>query len=121
MRTLCLAVYASGYLLAVWNGATAIDAGRDDTAVALFLLAAALLLAMRREYRHAAQQASTASPYRALGFPAPADAAARDELAAVEKAVADAVPPGCTCSVWWSTLGARHGPRCLARAGKDSP
>lgn len=120
MRTMCLAVYGSGYLLAVWNGATAIDRGRDDTALALFLLAAALLLAIRREYRQAAHQAS-ASPYRASGFPAPADAAAREERAAVDQAVTDAVPPGCTCSVWWSSLGERHSPKCLARSGKDSP
>ncbi|WP_284576690.1 hypothetical protein [Streptomyces sp. 2P-4] len=105
-RILAIVAYALAYTGAVVAATEAHADGHTAYAVALFATAAGLLLAIRREHRHAADLIRTAAAYR---HHQPVDP---DHDAAVEYATA--VPPGCRCETWWTSLGDHHHPRCPA-------
>lgn len=108
-----IVLYATAYLIAVCVGAVAAQDGDQLYAVALFGTSVGLLLGIHRECRHAARLIEAVAAYRHGGqFPGHA----RD-LAVIERATA--IPPGCTCETWWTSIGRRHAATCPALVRKD--
>ncbi|MFJ7592485.1 hypothetical protein ACIQZO_34970 [Streptomyces sp. NPDC097617] len=114
-RTVMISLYAAGYLVAIFVGTSAIDAGEDLYAVALFGTSVGLLLGIHRECRNAARLVRVVAAYRhGAEFPGPVA-----DLAAIERATA--IPPGCRCETWWTSLGGHHSLTCPAfPARKDT-
>ncbi|MEV3895370.1 hypothetical protein [Streptomyces anulatus] len=106
-RILVVVAYALAYTAAVAVATEAHTNGHTLYAVALVATAAGLLLAIRREHRNAADLIRTAAAYRHHQLPPTSGQAALVEYQT-------AVPPGCTCETWWTSLGARHATRCPA-------
>ncbi|MEU6929014.1 hypothetical protein AB0A05_07600 [Streptomyces sp. NPDC046374] len=115
-RLLLIGAYCVGYLVAVFFAVSAADERQAAYSVALFATSAGLLVAIRREYRHSARLIALVGVYRHHQVPAVADRAA---AAAVERATA--LPPGCTCETWWTSLGHHHDRTCAALARKECP
>ncbi|WNI20344.1 hypothetical protein [Actinacidiphila sp. ITFR-21] len=90
-RRLLIAAYISAYGVAVYAGATAVEAGDALYATGLFGTSAGLLLGVRREYAAAAAIRRTT-----------------------------ALPPGCLCEMWWITLGVHHDAQCPALTSEES-
>ncbi|MEC3995221.1 hypothetical protein VSR01_17430 [Actinacidiphila sp. DG2A-62] len=105
-RMVLVSLYAMAYLLAAWAGASALASGDFLYAAGLFSTSAGLLLAVRREFCHAARLLRVVAVYRhGAPYVGPVD-----ELAAIERA--SALPPECRCETWWTSLGERHDPYC---------
>ncbi|MFD3608996.1 hypothetical protein ACFWXA_13145 [Streptomyces atroolivaceus] len=114
-RALMMALYSTAYLVAVIIGASALDAGEDLYAAGLFGTSLGLLLGIHREARHAARLVRMVAAYR-HGAPY---AGAVDDLVVIEQATA--VPLGCRCETWWTSLGDHHARQCpAAHARKDT-
>jgi hypothetical protein len=97
--------YAFGYTTASWAGIDAAYGGHAWYAAALLTASATLLLAIHREYRHAAVLIRLVAAYRHHQAPGAGQAAIE---------YATALPPGCTCELWWITLGADHDAYCAS-------
>ncbi|GGZ23743.1 hypothetical protein GCM10010387_16210 [Streptomyces inusitatus] len=111
-RQAVIAAYATAYGLAVWAGALALDASDALSAIGLFTASVGLLVGIHRECRHAARVIYLIGTYQHLQ---PADP---DCDAAVEYATA--VPPGCWCETWWTSLGTVHAKHCpIHRSAKE--
>ncbi|MGW6391144.1 hypothetical protein ACWFR1_11705 [Streptomyces sp. NPDC055103] len=113
-RALMISLYSAVYLIAIYAGASALDAGDDLYAASLFGTSLGLLLGIHRETRHAARLIRMVATYR-HGAPY---AGAVDDLVAIEQATA--LPPGCLCESWWTSLGHHHDSQCPALVRKDT-
>lgn len=107
-RRTVISLYVATYGLAVWAGATALEDGNALAATSLFTAAVALLVGIFRECRHAARLIRIVSVYRHHQMPDPYDAQS------AELEAATAIPPGCSCETWWTSLGDHHAPQCPA-------
>jgi hypothetical protein len=101
-----ITLYGVGYLGAALAGAEAAAAAQPWHALFLFALSGVLLVAVTREFHHAARALRLLASYRHGQLPGPM----RD---AIEQATA--VPPYCRCETWWTSLGNRHAAGCPAR------
>ncbi|MFF4388537.1 hypothetical protein ACFY0G_17420 [Streptomyces sp. NPDC001552] len=108
-RVVMVLVYAAAYAVAVFCGAQAVDAGQHLSAAGLFVTSTGLLAGIHREFRGAARQAVAAGRQGARP-PARADKTVRRTCA---------VPAGCSCETWWTTLGCQHDQHCPALTRKD--
>ncbi|MGW6456302.1 hypothetical protein ACWF94_10310 [Streptomyces sp. NPDC055078] len=107
-RTMMITLYAIGYMVAIFAGSSALDAGDDLYAAGLFTTSVGLLLGIHREARHAARLVRVVAAYRhGSEFPGPVA-----DLAEIERATA--IPPGCHCETWWTSLGGHHSLTCPA-------
>jgi hypothetical protein len=103
-----ISVYAVAYGVAAFAGASAADAGAQLYATGLFTTSIGLLVGIHREFHHAARLARIVAAYRHNEqFPGPVE-----DLAAIEQATA--IPPGCSCETWWTSLGSQHDQQCPA-------
>ncbi|MGA5497782.1 hypothetical protein ACPCSP_25810 [Streptomyces cinereoruber] len=103
-RNAVAGLYAAAYMGASYAAVRAVDDGQGFYAAALFALSAVLLIGIRHEYRNAARMIHLAASYRHHQMPGAPD---------IE--CATALPPGCRCETWWTSLGARHDTHCPAR------
>jgi hypothetical protein len=113
-RTVMVSVYAMAYTVAVYAGTSALQSGDGLYAAGLLGTSIGLLLGMHREFGHAARLLRVVAVYR-HGAPY---AGPVDDLAAIEQATA--LPPGCRCETWWTSLGRDHALHCPALAWKDT-
>ncbi|GAA2948722.1 hypothetical protein ACFPN0_14940 [Kitasatospora cinereorecta] len=110
-----ITLYAIGYMVAIYAGASALETGDGLYAAGLFTTSVGLLLGIHREARHAARLVRVATACRHSGVLLDPVA----DLTEIERATA--IPPGCNCETWWTSLGRHHSPTCPAvPARKDT-
>lgn len=110
-RAVAVALYTLGYIAAVWAAIDAANSGHNGDAAACLLTSIALLVGLHREHEHTALLLHVICAYQ-HGQPLPS------ELARIQ--CTTAAPPGCTCELWWTSLGAEHDP-CCATTRKARP
>jgi hypothetical protein len=100
-----IVVYGACYLGAALAGSEAAVGGHPWHALFLFGLSGVLLVAVSREFHHAARALRLLGSYRHGQLPPPVHAAIEE---------ATAVPPFCRCETWWTSLGNHHAHSCPA-------
>ncbi|WP_225846948.1 hypothetical protein [Streptomyces sp. HPF1205] len=109
--SLMVCLFGISYLTATLASANAAAHGHSGYAAVFLTASIVLLLAAHRELRHSARLLRTVAVYRHGQMSGPL----RDAID-----YATALPPGCTCDTWWTSLGEQHAPACPGRARNNT-